>query len=195
MNMGLCPHCADPTESKAAFCASCGLAVTATFAGGPSLLEGDELAKTPVGRRLQHATLGQYCLSVANTLITIGAIQLFFCGLLFFLARKNSSAEGMFIVIALGMLGILFVLLGVWAYKAPLPAGIIGLVLYTTLCVLYWIEQISLMGQKSVGNPNVENKSFGIGFIIQLIIIGYLIKGIKAALTRRKLQQQMNNGN
>jgi hypothetical protein len=196
MNMLVCPHCADPTESNAAFCASCGLAVATTFPGGPSLLEGDELAKTPVGRRLQHASLGQYCRSVANTLITLGVLQMFACGILSWVSRDSANQDALMpLVYTLGILGVVFLALGSWAYKSPLPAGIIGLVLYSTLSVLHWIQQISMMGQTAARDSNVEVRSFRMDFIIQIIIIGFLVKGVKSALTRRRLQQQMNNGN
>jgi hypothetical protein len=71
----------------------------------------------------------------------------------------------------------IFIGLGVWSYKAPVPSLITGLVVYVTLVLLLAAIDVSTLFQ---------------GVIWKVAIIYYLIHGIKTAREEAKLVKKSN---
>ena len=82
------------------------------------------------------------------------------------------------IAIAVLILGVMFCVLGVWAKFKPLPAAIVGLVLYVSL----FITGAAL-------NPRAFTQP--LNFLVPLIIILALVNAVKAGVKHRKLKAML----
>jgi hypothetical protein len=74
-------------------------------------------------------------------------------------------------------IAIIFVALGFWCKKRPLPAILCGFTFYLLLQILYTI----------VSPQTIVN-----GIVIKLFVIGFLINGIRAVLEAEKIKKEMN---
>jgi hypothetical protein len=186
MDTAVCPHCSAVTDIKAAFCEACGKALPAAAPSGPRIISGDALPTSAAGQELIGDELSKQTKRAANTLLAVGIIQLT-CGALVvaLLANAPGAAEldvtvliaAQFIVAAM-FFGLYF-----WARSAPLPASIVGLVVYCTLLVLNIVTAVSEAAQDG---PPRGFGGLGIGWLDILIIV-LLVQGIQAGLKHKKI--------
>ena len=94
--------------------------------------------------------------------------------------------------VMLGMIVIAAIFWGlfIWSRKQPLPAAIVGLVLYATLVVVNIVTTIS----NAASNHGTATQNYGIGNTgigwIDIVIMAVLVQAISAGLKYRK----MNSG-
>jgi hypothetical protein len=186
-----CPHCSAPNESGAAFCASCGKALPQSSAG-PRVVTADNANSSAAAMKLVGDELQKKTKSAANTLLAVGILQWVVGGGIVML--QVSNAGGMRAVptpallgaiLPVAIIGSAFIGLYFWARVAPLPATIVGMVIYCTLVVINMVAA----GAAAAQNPGERRGGFGglgIG-CLDIVIIAMLVQGIQAALKRRKL--------
>jgi len=75
------------------------------------------------------------------------------------------------------VLAVVFLALGGYTHKKPLACIISGLSLYIIVLILFFID-----------NP----ASLAYGVIVKIVIIGYMIKGIKSAIEIEKIKKEHN---
>jgi len=172
-----CPHCNAECLENSQFCQSCGKAVQA-ISSVPKIFEDTEdIAQTVVGKKIQGMTLEKAMTSAKRCLFAVGILQLlagaaFYAGFRF--AEEESVKQELLIMLTgVGLIGILYIVLGLWAKRSPLPASIVGLVLYVSLLVFDGISDPAAIAR---------------GWIMKIIVLMVLVKGIKAGIQYRKLK-------
>ncbi|WP_143014033.1 hypothetical protein [Mucilaginibacter pineti] len=117
-------------------------------------------------KTLKSATMSLYYL--AGIFVISGLIS-------FFMNKDN--ADVLAIVLPNFILAILFLVLGSFSRKKTLACLVSGLSLYIIVQVL---------------NAIADPVSIGRGIIMKIIIIGYLINGIKSAINIEKIKKENN---
>ncbi len=122
-----------------------------------------------------YADFSKQIKNAGNSLYFLAGIFLLSAIVNFFISKDDP--EVLSNVIPLVVLSALFLILGGYSRKKPLACIVSGLALYIIVQVLLVID-----------NPvNI----FG-GIIIKIIIIGYMIKGIKSALEMERFKKEHN---
>ncbi|MFI5378140.1 MAG: hypothetical protein ACHRHE_02430 [Tepidisphaerales bacterium] len=154
---------------------------------GPRVITGDAVPQSAIGQSLVSEDLTKQMKKVFYTLLAVGLIQMT-CGAILLVALKNNPAMTLNLPILLlaqfGVAGV-FIVLSIWSRKAPLPAAIVGLVIYATLVILNVVNAISNM---SAGGPKTGIGGLGIGWL-DIVIMAVLVQGIQAGIKYRKLQE------
>lgn len=174
-----CPHCGVENPEGGAFCESCGKALPSGAAGGPRVVSGDAIATTGAGQTVQAAQLRKQTREAVIALFAVGVLQALGGALLYFILKDAREVDPNVPTVVLTMslvLAAIYGALGFWARKSPLPATIVGLVLY-----------LSLIGVSAVIDP----ATIGQGIIIKLLIIVALAKGVQAGVKYRQLREEM----
>jgi hypothetical protein len=155
------------------------------------VLGAKEVATTAAGQKLQVDELHKTAKKAAGALLAVAIIQTVIPVGLFVLMRNvrpGAGALNLFNNVTMGiMLAIAAVFWGLWAWARvnPLPAAIVGLVLYVTLTVADYVMLFAMMKDAPPGNsPNI-----GIPWM-KIIIISILVQGISAGSKHRKLMRQ-----
>ena len=149
-----CIHCDTPIHETHMFCEECGYP-----------LKGSEqdvakfYAKRVMDKRKTN-NAEEKIKSARNTLYVMAGIIVVF-GL--FLFYKNADISGLIINI---IVGVIYILLGVWSKQRPLIALLLGLLLYVTIVVV-----------TAIAEPHTLLS----GVIWKVLIIAYLAKGIYSA--------------
>jgi hypothetical protein len=185
-----CPHCSAPNRAGAAFCESCGKALPTAAPSTPRIVTDAQFATTGAGQKLQADELHKTAKKAAGALLAVAIIQTIICAILLAVASANNRVAALMdSALAVSLIGIavVFWALYIWARRQPLPAAIVGLVLYATLItvnVIVSIGQMSETGQRGTGFGGI-----GIGWldIVILIVLG---KAISAGVKHRKLMGQ-----
>ncbi|MDB5328268.1 MAG: hypothetical protein JWM57_3837 [Phycisphaerales bacterium] len=185
-----CPHCDVSNPNGGAFCESCGMALPDPHYTGPRVVDAKSLPATVAGGELFGDQLLKQTKTAVTTLLVVGIVQIVIGGLAALAVmnlshgrQANPAALIPFAVI--GVIGLIFIGLSFWARHSPLPAAIVGLVLYSTLVVL---NIATAMSNISAGGPQANNGLGGIGVgWLDIVIIIFLARGIQAALTHRRL--------
>lgn len=190
MNKILCPHCGAAT-SAGAYCESCGMALPSKMASGPRIVGGSTLAATAVGQDLQSEELQKQAKRARGALLAVAILQTIGLLLVFGLSRmvqgrlEVDEDELMFIMVAQVIVSIVFWGLYFWARRQPLPAAIVGLVLYATLVL---INMVTAVGEAAQGQRRGIGGS-GIG-CLDIVIMAVLAQAITAGVQHRKLIKQ-----
>lgn len=178
-----CPHCGRLQQVLSAFCTGCGMA-TAAGGTGPRIVGAKDLASSKAGQSLQSDGLARHERNAFITMLVLGIFNVAIGGLAtvgaFALANHPKEAQGLdlrflqIVGMATCVIGAIYIGLGVWARRAPLPATITGLVIF-----------ISLQALSGILDP----ASLLTGWIIKFLILAALINGVKAGLKHRQLRQ------
>lgn len=174
MSVASCPHCG-ASVSGGSFCGSCGKAVSAGT-GGPQIVTGGKIASTGAGARLQSEELAKKARSAATALLAVAILSAIALALLAVLFNQPdlrvdwSIATPM--LIGQALVTVIFFGLWIWARQSPLPAAIVGLVLYVSLVAL---------------NAFLDPATIAHGIIVKVIIVVVLIRAISAGLQHRQL--------
>lgn len=176
-----CPHCQSTTPGDGAFCVSCGKALP-TPSTGPRIVGDKDFATSATGQVVQADEMKKKARSAFNILLTLAIIQ-FVLGIIFTLAGMFATGLGPDMVITgivVAFVGLVFGGLAAWAWFAPLPAAITGLVVYCTLS----LGDIALM---LLSNPAMAFR----GIFFKVLIIAALIRAVQAAIKHRELKRQL----
>lgn len=173
-----CPHCGQQT-ALGAFCESCGKALAGEQAG-PRIV--DTSSATGIGLKLKAQELEKQAKSAATALLItaiLGVIGLFFLAVLFQQAENNpnevvdwSVAKAM--LIGQSLFCLTFFGLWIWARSSPLPAAIVGMVIFVSIHVVTAVIDPATIIQ---------------GIIFKIIILYMLCKAIGGGLKHRELMR------
>lgn len=191
-----CPHCGAVNTAGGQFCQSCGKALPSATASGPRIVSGATLASTSAGQKLQSDELVKTAKKARGALLAAAIIATAWTVLLYFLVKAMSNGRAqlplMAMVVQGGVAAVFWGLWG-WSMRQPLPAAIVGLILYGTLVVINVITNVSSMSANG-GQGGGGIGGLGIGWI-DIIILASLGQGIAAASKHRKLlAQQQQQG-
>jgi len=171
-----CPHCGAPNPSTGTFCESCGKALPSSVASSPRVTSSAAgFAGTDAGRSLQAAELQKQAKKAAGALLAVAIIQAI-VGTIVVFALPNNVPEKARNIVMVSVFGIavVFFALYFWARKQPLPAAIVGLVLFVTMHLL-----------DAIADPAALVR----GIIMKIIIIAILVNAIQAGVKFRQLQR------
>lgn len=177
-----CPHCSGANPDECRFCEACGLALPSRERLRPRVIERKGFAGSGIGRDLQLEQLDKQARSARNVMLAIGILQVLLAGILAAVAAGgagNTPAEQQtFVIMAIsvGVVGVIFIGLGLWARRSPLAASVVGLVLY-----------LSIIAADAVANP----ATLASGIVIKVIFILALAKAVSAGVKHRSLRLQM----
>jgi hypothetical protein len=188
-----CPHCGAMNPPNAAFCETCGKALPSGVSSMPRVVGSEGIATTAAGQQLQGEQLHKQAKRASGALLAVAIIMTVVGGLIFFISTQagrgggrgtpvlqvNNAAAVITLIIAAVFWG-----LYIWSRSQPLPAAIVGLVIYATLIVINVITNVSQMGQD--GAPR---GGLGVG-CVDIIIMVVLAQAISAGVQHRKLLRQ-----
>lgn len=164
-----CPNCkAVPGPSK--FCTSCGFPVNGTE---------EDRKKFRSDKLIKESNLETYeakVKSARNTLFVIAGFTAVFGTIL---ALLDKNGDGFLLMVINIIIAGIYLALGFWSKQKPFAAIICGLVIYVTLILL---------------NAFADPTTIIQGIIFKVIIIGYMIKGLKSAREAEDLKKEMNIG-
>jgi hypothetical protein len=175
----VCPHCGAQDVPEGEFCEKCGKALPSVAPTGPRVVTGPALASTAAGRDLQTKDLRKKSGQAFGALLAIAIIQAIFGAVLYFaLTRNHADPKAVRIVLAvIWGVGAFFFILSLWARSNPLPAAIVGLVVYVTIMTVD-----AVLAPETIGN----------GIVVKILIIAVLIKAVQAGVQYRRLQAEIN---
>jgi hypothetical protein len=186
--MASCPHCGSGEPGSGAFCVHCGKALP--DGSRPRIVRERDLASSSAGQDLQSEVLRKKAKTASSTLLVLAVLQFLGCGLLVALGlafgddattlpgdKEKLSGDLLLVMgVILGVLATIFLALGIWARRSPLPPAIIGLTLYVTIILIgALIDPVSLIQ----------------GIIVKVIVIAFMIRAIQAGFQHRALLQKM----
>lgn len=180
----VCPHCSAMNGLDSSFCESCGKALPTQEPAGPRIVTGADMATTEAGQELQSRELAKQARKAAGALLAVAILQAIFGTIILFgmgAFADDAPDNGINAAVIGSVYGIavVFFALYLWARKSPLPAAIVGLVVF-----------VSLHSFEAVVDPT----SLGRGIIVKIIIIVVLVKAIQAGIQYRKLSQESAGG-
>src|SRR6185369_7857459 len=169
-----CVHCSAPNPIGGAFCESCGKALPSAVPTVPRVLSGDAMPTTSAAAKLLGDELGKQTKSAATTLLVVGIIQIVVGGVLtavLMSARPGRTAAQLnlpVVVASTAGIGVIFIGLYFWARRSPLPATIVGLVIYGTLVLLNMVSAASARAQNGAASSGFGG--LGVGCLDIIII-------------------------
>lgn len=170
----VCGHCAEKINEADFFCQACGFPVKGSDAEQKIFAYRQGFKNADINADLN--ILQKKIKSAGTTLYVLsGVFFLYAIGLLFI----NKTSRHIATPVTYTVISLIFLLLGFWALKKPVASIISGLALY-----------ILLLANAAIVNPS----NLLSGAIIKVIIIGYLIKGLRSALEAEKIKNQLPKG-
>jgi hypothetical protein len=164
-----CLHCKasnDPIET-AGYCEECGRKLPVNDLGRDAFAFRDESYRP--ARRGDSPEMARAKTRASNTLFVIAVLQVLSGLLMFVLLSGHGGVDGEVMVLALGevlVYTVVFALLGWWARYMPLPASLIGLVIYVLASLVQLAAAPDLIGK---------------GIIIKVAICAALISAVVAS--------------
>ncbi len=185
----ICPHCSAGNVGDSQFCHSCGMALPVANSG-PRIISDGTFASTSVGQHLQSDQLHKSSQKASTALLWVAIIQTGVVGFIVWVAQMHNRIS--FLIRSPVVLGIIafagiFWGLYIWSRRQPLPAAIVGLVLYCTMLVLNIVNALSQIGNNTTP-PGYHGglANTGVGWI-DIIIVAVLAQAISAGLKHRKM--------
>ena len=174
-----CPHCGASNPSTGTVCESCGKALPSAVASSPRVTSASAagFAGTGVGRSLQADELSKQAKKAAGALLAVAIIQVVFGAIVVFALMPANVPQQTRNIVMVSVFGIaaVFFALYFWARKQPLPASIVGLVLFVTMHLL-----------DALADPTALAR----GILMKIIIVVILVNAIQAGVKHRQLQRQ-----
>lgn len=175
-----CPHCQAVNAGDAGFCESCGMALPELDSTGPRIIDKGGVASTRAGRVLQSDELRKESRKAAGALLLVAILQVVFGTFLLFIMPNLlvSSEEAVLppaVYVTVYGLGVVFFGLYLWARKQPLPAAIVGLVLFISMHLL---------------DALVDPSALLRGVIVKVFIVLILVRAVSAGARYRQLLAQ-----
>jgi hypothetical protein len=175
-----CPHCNALGQNPGGFCTSCGKALPTAASSGPRVLGNKDLGSSGAARTLRTDELKAQARKAAGALMAVAVVFAIY-GTLFGLGGAQLAGGQHFLsadVILNYVVAALFLGLFFWARKSPLPAAIVGLVIFLTL-QLYMATLDPILLTR--------------GIIFKIVIIVVLIQAIQAGILSRKIEQEQRS--
>ncbi len=178
-----CPHCGAANQDVGSFCTACGKALPSATPSGPRVISAKDVAATSAGKNLQTDLLKKEAKKeakkaakkAASALLAVAILQAIFGTFLIVMAMGEGGLElGPAVLITVYGIAILFFCLYLWARKNPLPAAIVGLVLFVTVHLL-----------DAVADPTAIVR----GIVLKIIVVVVLIKAIQAGAKHRQIMK------
>ena len=140
---------------------------------------------------MQSDELQKQLKKAKGALLAVAIIQTVFAGVFYVLVQQASRTAQVNMPVAIGtILAIAVVFWGLyfWSRVNPLPAAIVGLVVYVTLWAIDFVAAVVAMSN----NPNARPIGAGPfnGIIIKIIIVVILVRAVQSGATYRKLMRQ-----
>jgi hypothetical protein len=172
-----CPHCGSTDNHPGTlFCHACHKALPIPGAQ-PRLVEGNVRPATATAYQVQAEALTAQSGKGSGALLTVAIIQSVVGAILYLAASKAPGANATEItaasVFVIGI-GVVFFVLYAWSRHHPLPANIVGLVLYVLV---------------HLGDAMADPTALSRGLIFKIIIISVLCRAIAAGMKQRDLRQ------
>lgn len=193
-----CPHCGSACAPNSQFCEICGKALPSETGTGPRVIGADEIAQTSVGQQLQGEELQREIKKASGALLWVAILQTGVSLFVFFVqqaAQKiphplqpNLDNLLMGVAVAMFVFAIIYWVLYSWSQTAPLPAAIVGLVLYGTQVGINMFIAMSRLAHTG-SSSNSGFGGIGVGWL-DIVIIALFCRGITAGITYRKLLRQ-----
>lgn len=173
-----CSHCgAMPQTEGERFCGHCGNARPVLGNSSGAEPQGSVVDSAATEARL--AELEKQSNSAGSALKIVAIVHFISAVVMYFVyggddrsAQAKSTAQLMCGITA--GVGVLFLVLNFWSRRNPLPAVASGLVIYATLIVV-----------NAIADPSTLAK----GLLLKILILYTLVKGMKAAIQYRAMQQ------
>ena len=164
-----CAACFTNVVNDDVYCSNCGYPLK------DSTQEQRDFISNRHSTNIDIAIVNKRVRNAGNTLYYLSGIFILSGIINFFISKDDPDVAA--IVIPIFILAILFLVLGEYSKKKPLACIISGLALYVIVQVLNFID-----------NPaNIAHN-----IIIKIIIIAFLIKGIKSAVDIEKIKKENN---
>jgi len=167
----LCNSCFTKVEMEDQFCNHCGYPLKGTEQ------EKANFKATPVAHALNRRDYEKRLQNATNTLYYLTGVFVL-GGMILFFQNKDESDVLRYVLPNL-ILAIVFLVLGGYTHKKPLACIISGFVLYIIIQILTIISY-----PESFVSPIV--------IIVKIVIIGYLVKGIKSAIEVDRMKEGNN---
>jgi hypothetical protein len=164
-----CAHCFAEVKNDDVYCTNCGYPLKGSELDQRSFIANNEIVHIDI------AEFHKKVRSAGNTLYYLAGLFVI-SGIVNFFILKNDP-NVLAVVIPIFILAILFLALGGYSRKQPLACLVSGLCLYIIVQVILAFD-----------NP----VNLASGIIIKIVIIGYLIKGIKSAIGLEKIKKENN---
>ncbi|MCC8407638.1 efflux RND transporter permease subunit [Mucilaginibacter sp. UR6-1] len=164
-----CTACTSAIVLDDNFCNSCGYPVKGTEE------EKDNFMANRISKQIDLNTHAESMKKAGYSLYWIAGSFLLFGFIMF--AVNQEAEDAVFTLILNIVLSAVFALLGVWSRNKPLTAFIVALTLYGLITIL---------------NAIVEPASLLRGIIVKIVVVTWLIKGMKAAMDAEKLSRELN---
>ena len=173
-----CPHCGATNQSASAFCEACGKALPSAAQSGPRVVTDTIMPSTAAGRELLGDELKKQLKKAKGALLTVAIIQTIFGALIIGVTKAASHGQAVPPALVITLVGIAIIFYGLyaWARHNPLPAAIVGLILYVTLHLIDGI---------------VDPTQLARGIIMKIIIITMLAQAIQAGIKYKRLLPQL----
>ncbi len=187
-----CPHCGQMNEAGGQFCNACGKALPSANPMAPRIVGAKEFASTSAGQKLQGDQLHATAKKASGALLAVAIIQSIVPALLLSIVASNTRGpkpDMLIPAIIVGAVAAVFWGLYLWSRRQPLPAAIVGLVLYGTLLAINIVTAVSNISANSSRMGGGGIGGLGIGWI-DIIIIVVLSKAISAGIKHRQLMIQ-----
>ncbi len=163
-----CPSCDLQVSTADAFCGKCGYPLQGTTE------EQDEFKRLRVHKHIELDDMYAKVRSASNTMFILSGIFALFA---LFYYGTVSEEEKTGVLIANLVLAVLYVGLGFWSRVQPVAGIISALALYAIVQVVIAIE---------------DPTSIFKGILWKVLIIMYLVKGLRSAYEAKRLQQLHN---
>ncbi|AYL95979.1 zinc ribbon domain-containing protein [Mucilaginibacter celer] len=164
-----CTYCNTEIKAEDTFCTQCGYPVKGTETEQNHFISEREIQEIDLftyNKSLRQAT---------NTLYYLSGIFVF-AALIYFGLHKDDP-DVVAVVITNIIMAAIFLVLGSYSKRKPLACLVSGLSLYVIVQVL---------------NAVVSPTSLLQGILVKIIIIGYMIRGIKSAMDVEKIRKENN---
>jgi hypothetical protein len=184
----LCPHCSAVNTGGGQFCEACGMALPQPYTP-PRIVDSTTFATTVAGQQLQTDEFTKVTKKASTALLWVAVIQSVVGGILLGVFAANGRIDRLLanpLSMAVVVVAAIFWGLYVWSRRQPLPAAIVGLVLYATLVVLNIVNVISQASTSST-QFNRGIGGTGVGWL-DIVIMAVLSQAISAGLKLRKMQ-------
>jgi hypothetical protein len=163
-----CPACATQASAGEAFCTTCGYPFEGTEQEQRYFISARDL------KAIDLEAAEKQIKRASNALFFIGGLTFVF-GFVFYATAAPS--EKMAILITNVILAAIYAALGFWCKSKPLTAIISGFSLYVLIIII---------------NAVVSPLTIVSGIIFKIVIIGFFIRGVKAAIEADKLSKELN---
>ena len=164
-----CESCDSPVNEQDQFCTSCGFPLKGTDEAQNQFLS-NRRYKQHEARELARKTR-----NAQTTLFVLSGLFFVIGVIYYFIQGQNDMAFAALITNLI--LSAVFLALGGWSKNKPVAAIISGLVLFVL------VQLISI-----VDDP----VNIGKGIIVKIVVIVYLIKGLKSAMEAEKIKKEYN---